>query len=180
MKKLEDEAARRREQEKKDRELALKEYANEERRRKEQEERELIMDRLLDEERAQEEARGSGRENKALAMMMKMGFKPGQALGRDEGEAAEAEAEAAAGGAPVLPEAAGGGDAVAHREHAVSAGERESVDAEQSRAGIGANVKAEASEEARERPQEGHRKVPLAINEWEGKYLSRETLPRRT
>ena len=38
-------------------------------------------------DRAREEAaEGGGQQNKALAMMMKMGFKPGQALGADEGQ----------------------------------------------------------------------------------------------
>lgn len=35
-------------------------------------------------ERAQEEEASVGQQNKALAMMMKMGFKPGQALGQTE------------------------------------------------------------------------------------------------
>jgi hypothetical protein len=35
-------------------------------------------------ERAKEEEEKYGRENKALSMMMKMGFKPGQSLGRAE------------------------------------------------------------------------------------------------
>ncbi|KAI9067566.1 hypothetical protein FKP32DRAFT_1609307 [Trametes sanguinea] len=42
-------------------------------------------------ERAQEEARETGRENKALGMMMKMGFRPGMALGREEEDRKERE-----------------------------------------------------------------------------------------
>ncbi|OSC99170.1 hypothetical protein PYCCODRAFT_1395626 [Trametes coccinea BRFM310] len=86
-------------------------------------------------ERAQEEARETGRENKALGMMMKMGFRPGMALGREEEDRREREREAGP-----------------------------------SRAGIGARPKANADEED-EKPRTGlgHRTVPLAINEWEGK-----------
>ncbi|KAI0650018.1 hypothetical protein C8Q79DRAFT_900584 [Trametes meyenii] len=101
-------------------------------------------------ERAQEEARESGQQNKALAMMMKMGFKPGQALGREEdgGGKQKDEDGKQPPGAAAVPE-----DAVAGP----------------SRPGIGARSKADADEEQVEETQTGHRKVPLAINEWEGK-----------
>ena len=55
-------------------------------REREREAREEALNRSLF-ERAQEEAQESGQQNKALAMMMKMGFKPGQALGKEEDEA---------------------------------------------------------------------------------------------
>ncbi|EIW61709.1 uncharacterized protein TRAVEDRAFT_70009 [Trametes versicolor FP-101664 SS1] len=110
-------------------------------------------------ERAQEEARESGQQNKALAMMMKMGFKPGQALGKEEeakankGEDGE---EAEGSGAPAVP---------------AQASEQE--EDEPRRAGIGARQrpKVDADEEA-EKPQatsSGHRIVPIGISEWEGK-----------
>ncbi|KAI9001197.1 hypothetical protein BD414DRAFT_406178 [Trametes punicea] len=110
------------------------------RREREREAREDALGRSLF-ERAQEEARESGRENKALAMMMKMGFRPGQALGREEEERREKERE------------------------------RERIAAEKarpSRAGIGARP-TEKPDELDEEPRIRHRKVPLAINEWEGK-----------
>ena len=37
-------------------------------------------------QKAEEEAKESGKQNKALAIMMKMGFKPGQSLGESLGE----------------------------------------------------------------------------------------------
>ncbi|KAI0370278.1 hypothetical protein BV20DRAFT_995525 [Pilatotrama ljubarskyi] len=106
------------------------------RREREREAREEALGRSLF-ERAQEEARESGQQNKALAMMMKMGFKPGQALGREEDR----------GRAGTVPE------------------EKE---AEPSRAGIGAKRKRD-EDDVGEKPQTRHRKVPLGINEWEGK-----------
>ena len=39
-------------------------------------------------QKAQEEAKESGKQNKALAIMMKMGFKPGQSLGESHEESA--------------------------------------------------------------------------------------------
>ena len=52
-------------------------------RQQEEEAREAgLSESLFDRAKADEEK--YGRENKALAMMMKMGFKPGQSLGRTE------------------------------------------------------------------------------------------------
>ncbi|KAI0676863.1 hypothetical protein C8Q78DRAFT_961715 [Trametes maxima] len=105
-------------------------------------------------ERAQEEARESGQQNKALAMMMKMGFKPGQALGREEDGSREREQEQEGKQEGRLSGAA------VHLEDG---------EAGPSRAGIGARSKADEDEQQDGKPQIGHRKVPLAINEWEGK-----------
>ncbi|KAI0356638.1 hypothetical protein OH77DRAFT_1436266 [Trametes cingulata] len=125
------------------------------RREREREAREEALSRSLF-ERAQEEARESGQQNKALAMMMKMGFKPGQALGREEERGRAGSAGANSGqdggsGGPAEPVAV-----------------PEEKEAEPSRAGIGAKRKRDEDDEG-EKPQTGHRKVPLAINEWEGK-----------
>ncbi|KAI0334765.1 hypothetical protein GY45DRAFT_1431268 [Cubamyces sp. BRFM 1775] len=144
------------------------------RRELEREAREEALSRSLF-ERAQEEARESGRENKALAMMMKMGFKPGQALGRAEEEAAaKAEAEATE-----VEKAGEGGRKRAGEEEAeeskpalrLKADEDEDDwEARPSRAGICARPKEASAEVEENKPlQAGHRKVPLAINEWEGK-----------
>ncbi|KAI0829450.1 hypothetical protein BC628DRAFT_1314988 [Trametes gibbosa] len=103
-------------------------------------------------ERAREEARESGRENKALAMMMRMGFRPGQALGKG-GEGEGEEGGRAAGGGGVEDEGA----------------VEEEADEEPRRAGIGAKRKLAEVEEEDRKPQIGHRTVPLAINEWQGK-----------
>jgi hypothetical protein len=64
------------------------------RREREAEAREEALSRTLF-ERAEEEDAGAGG-NKALAMMMRMGFKPGQALGQKEEKAAEPEVLGAA------------------------------------------------------------------------------------
>lgn len=63
------------------------------RRQLEQESREAGLSKSLF-ERAQEEPLGAG-QNKALTMMMKMGFKPGQALGQPEPGPSSSEAEPA-------------------------------------------------------------------------------------
>lgn len=52
------------------------------RRQREQEAREEGLNKSLFERAKEEEAAGISTSNKALSMMMKMGFKPGQALGR--------------------------------------------------------------------------------------------------
>ncbi|EJF62970.1 hypothetical protein DICSQDRAFT_56917 [Dichomitus squalens LYAD-421 SS1] len=114
-------------------------------REREREAREEALNRSLF-ERAQEEAQESGQQNKALAMMMKMGFKPGQALGREDQEIA------IPGNLPRVQE----------------------KEAEPVRAGIGARPAHDALEAVvKEAPAPGpspsHRKVPLAINEWQGK-----------
>ncbi|KAH9894268.1 hypothetical protein C8Q73DRAFT_695078 [Cubamyces lactineus] len=142
------------------------------RRELEREAREEALSRSLF-ERAQEEARESGRENKALAMMMKMGFKPGQALGKtEEGVKAKTAAIEEAG----ETEAAGGAvddkkEAAEESKPALRArADEDDWDAGPSRAGIGARPKETATEAEEHKPVETeHRKVPLAINEWEGK-----------
>ena len=58
------------------------------RRQLEQESREEGLNKSLF-ERAQEEKETIGVENKAMAMMMKMGFKPGQSLGKIEDDVAQ-------------------------------------------------------------------------------------------
>lgn len=88
---------------------------NERNRRKSRKQRELeareeaLQTSLI--EKAQEEAKETGKQNKALAIMMKMGFKPGQSLGeshegsppftgrgRDLGNPQEVETSGVAGG----------------------------------------------------------------------------------
>ncbi|KAH8106211.1 hypothetical protein BXZ70DRAFT_918637 [Cristinia sonorae] len=67
----------------KERLAALKNEQNRKKSRREleQESREAGLSKSLF-ERAQEEASGIGKQNKALQMMLKMGFKPGQSLGQ--------------------------------------------------------------------------------------------------
>ena len=110
-------------------------------------------------DRAREEAaEGSGQQNKALAMMMKMGFKPGQALGADEGQG---------GGKGKREEEEGGegGRGDDERPRAPQVEEAEPV-----RAGIGARRAHDAVEAAVKAGPSSHRTVPLAINEWQGAH----------
>ncbi|KAI0049562.1 hypothetical protein FA95DRAFT_1488802 [Auriscalpium vulgare] len=67
------------------------------RRQRELESREAGLSKSLFERAGEESASGS---NKALAMMMKMGFKPGQALGADNTQKAEPDGPAADQGEP--------------------------------------------------------------------------------
>ncbi|THH17617.1 hypothetical protein EW146_g3217, partial [Bondarzewia mesenterica] len=59
------------------------------RRQRELESREEGLSKSLFERAAEQEASGSGSQNKALAMMLKMGFKPGQSLGKVDDDGAE-------------------------------------------------------------------------------------------
>ncbi|TBU32117.1 hypothetical protein BD311DRAFT_655602 [Dichomitus squalens] len=127
---------------------------------REREAREEALNRSLF-ERAQEEAQESGQQNKALTMMMKMGFKPGQALGRED---QEAQAQNAAWSAESEGEVATPGNLPRVQEK----------EAEPLRAGIGARpahdaLEAFVKEAPAPAPSTSHLKVPIAINEWEGK-----------
>lgn len=153
------------------------------RRELEREAREEALSRSLF-ERAQEEARESGRENKALAMMMKMGFKPGQALGKTEEEEVKVKATVV----EKAGERGGAGEVVDDKKEAAeeskpalrARADEDDWDAGPSRAGIGARPKETASEAEEHKPVEtGHRKVPLAINEWEGTSSSLQLTPHR-
>ena len=133
---------------------------------REREAREEALNRSLF-ERAQEEAQGSGQQNKALAMMMKMGFKPGQALGKEEDEAR-------------VRNAAWSVEGEGEEQHPTPADlpRVQEKEAEPVRAGIGARPAHDALEAvvkgtpapapATVPSTSSHRKVPLAINEWEG------------
>ena len=61
------------------------------RRQLEEEAREEGLSKSLIQRAQEEEAEGQGQKNKALAMMLKMGFKPGQSLGKAEEDEAEAQ-----------------------------------------------------------------------------------------
>ncbi|KAI0751355.1 hypothetical protein C8Q80DRAFT_1156875 [Daedaleopsis nitida] len=126
------------------------------RRELEREAREEGLNRSLF-ERAQEEAQESGTQNKALAMMMKMGFKPGQALGKD--------GEPAGSQLPVASDRDGDGE----RPEPASLPQVDEKDPEPMRAGIGARPAHDAVEAAVKLEGPSHRKVPLALNEWEGR-----------
>ncbi|KAM5535641.1 hypothetical protein V8D89_010628 [Ganoderma adspersum] len=141
---------------------------------REREAREEALSRSLF-ERAREEAEESGQQNKALAMMMKMGFKPGQALGKEWEEvgAPAGKASKASKGREVGSESSSNTDG--------GLPQVQEKDAGPVRAGIGARPALHALEaavkDAEEAPIAGpssststsHRKVPLALNEWEGK-----------
>ena len=132
---------------------------------REREAREEALNRSLF-ERAQEEAQESGQQNKALAMMMKMGFKPGQALGKEEDEARMRNAAWSVEGEEEEQPTPADLPRVQEKE------------AEPVRAGIGAHPAHDALEAvvkgtpapapAIVPSTSSHRKVPLAINEWEG------------
>lgn len=154
---------------------ALKNEQNRTKSRKEREReaREEALSRSLF-ERAREEAEESGQQNKALAMMMRMGFKPGQALGK-EGEEVGAPAEKTS-------EANQGREVDSRLSSNTDRGlpQVQEKDAGPVRAGIGARPALHALEAAVKDSEEAliagpsssssttHRKVPLALNEWEG------------
>ncbi|KAI1792914.1 hypothetical protein LXA43DRAFT_1003783 [Ganoderma leucocontextum] len=153
---------------------ALKNEQNRTKSRKEREReaREDALGRSLF-ERAHEEAAESGQQNKALAMMMKMGFKPGQALGKEEGE----EKGAPAGKTTEASEGLEADLDSGSKKWDGGLPQVQEKDAEPVRAGIGARPAHDALETAvkEDAPVPGpstgtsHRKVPLALNEWEGK-----------
>lgn len=159
---------------------ALKNEQNRTKSRKEREReaREEALSRSLF-ERVHEEAQESGQQNKALAMMMKMGFKPGQALGKEgveeasAGKASSSEADSGEG-----READGATNSNSKRDGGLP--QAQEKDTEPVRAGIGARLAHDALEVAvkEEVPvpvsssSTSHRKVPLALNEWEGVYVS--------
>ena len=133
------------------------------RRELEREAREEALNRSLF-ERAQEEAQESGQQNKALAMMMKMGFKPGQALGKDdEPSTLRSRGNAGVGLGSRKTE-------TEDEEEPPALPQVQEKDAEPVRAGIGARPAHDAVESAmkQEGPSRAHRTVPLALNEWEG------------
>lgn len=137
------------------------------RREREREAREEALNRSLF-ERAQEEAKESGQQNKALAMMMKMGFKPGQALGKDESDGQHTAASASGSRSRSAGDAYEDedGEEKAQPPSPPRVDERE---VEPGRAGIGARPAHDAVEAAA-RDSAAHRKVPLALNEWQGVY----------
>ncbi|RDX53138.1 hypothetical protein OH76DRAFT_1376385 [Lentinus brumalis] len=147
------------------RKAALKNEQNrmKSRRERELEAREEALNRSLF-ERAQEEAQESGQQNKALAMMMKMGFKPGQALGKDDEPAI-----AKLGGHGNAGIGSGSRNVKAEDEEPPALPQVQEQDAEPVRAGIGARPAHDAVESAMKQERPSHRTVPLALNEWEGK-----------
>lgn len=120
-------------------------------------------------ERAKEDAGEDGApKNKALAMMMKMGFKPGQALGKDESDGQHTAASASGSRSRSAGDAYEDedGEEKAQPPSPPRVDERE---VEPGRAGIGARPAHDAVEAAA-RDSAAHRKVPLALNEWQGVY----------
>ncbi|RPD61927.1 hypothetical protein L226DRAFT_560632 [Lentinus tigrinus ALCF2SS1-7] len=132
------------------------------RREREREAREEALNRSLF-ERAQEEAQESGQQNKALAMMMKMGFKPGQALGKDD------EATKLDGGGKTGVGLGSRKQEDGDEEKTPALPEVQEKEAEPVRAGIGARPAHDAVESVLKQEGPSRRVVPLAINEWEGK-----------
>ncbi len=149
------------------RKAALKNEQNrmKSRRERELEAREEALNRSLF-ERAQEEAQESGQQNKALAMMMKMGFKPGQALGKDDEPAT-----ATLGGRGNAGIGSGSRNVKTEDEEPPALPQVQEQDAEPARAGIGARPAHDAAESAMKQERPSHRTVPLALNEWEGATL---------
>ena len=140
------------------------------RRELEREAREEALNRSLF-ERAQEEAQESGQQNKALAMMMKMGFKPGQALGKDDNgnEKGDGSSRSTATLSSGVVEDDGDGRGTRKPGLGSSLPCGEEQETEPLRAGIGARPVHDAVEApGKDRESTTHRKVPLAINEWEG------------
>lgn len=127
---------------------ALRNAQNRRKSRKEleQESREEGLSKSLFERAKEDEASGSG-QNKALAMMMKMGFKPGQTLGRtDEDE----DAEVIASNAPPEPTS---------ESPEVHLGKRKASEA------LGDDQSSNPPSNSK------HIAVPIPINEWAGKSL---------
>lgn len=108
-------------------------------------------------QRAQEEAKESGKQNKALAIMMKMGFKPGQSLGESYEETS--------------PSSSIGGD-LGSAQSMETSGIAEERDAE-------AEISISPSE-----PRTStfaaykHRAEPLPIKEWSGKLHRSSSMMR--
>ena len=124
---------------------ALKNAQNRKKSRKELEveSREEGLSKSLFERAKEDEASGSG-QNKALAMMMKMGFKPGQTLGKTDEDDTEANTS-------TIPSE----DATENPE--VHLGKRKASEA------LGDEQSDTPSSHAR------HRAVPLPLNEWAGR-----------
>lgn len=99
-------------------------------------------------QKAQEEAKESGKQNKALAIMMKMGFKPGQGLGESYEESLSSSSIGGNFGSPRPAETSG------------VAGERD-AEAETSTPPSEPRTSALATYK--------HRAEPLPIKEWSGK-----------
>ncbi|KZT26980.1 hypothetical protein NEOLEDRAFT_1131478 [Neolentinus lepideus HHB14362 ss-1] len=96
-------------------------------------------------ERAKEEEAAHGKGNKALSMMMKMGFKPGQSLGKQEDDPAPEDTPGTLGRAA---------SATPAREDSTEPS-RDAMPSESMTRGLGSGAK--------------HRTVPLPLNEWTGK-----------
>ncbi|EPQ59596.1 hypothetical protein GLOTRDRAFT_125893 [Gloeophyllum trabeum ATCC 11539] len=139
-------SARRKEAEKK---AKLKQEQNriKSRRQLELESREAGLSKSLF-ERAKEEEATVGKGNKALAMMMKMGFKPGQSLGQVHDEPAP---EAAS----VTPERAVSSTPEVEVKESSAEPSRDGTPFESMTRGLGSGIK--------------HRTEPLPLNEWAGK-----------
>lgn len=119
---------------------------NEQNRRKsrkqlEEESREAGLSKSLF-ERAEEESSDMGTQNKALAMMMKMGFKPGQSLGQTEPQKAST---------------------ASSKDESVDGDED---DKEPSSTRSGQNTLPQSEE--RSKPNARHLVAPLPLNEWSG------------
>ena len=114
------------------------------RRQLEEEAREEGLNQILF-ERAQAEERKLGHRNKAMRMMLKMGFKPGETLGRNEDESSTRADASEAGVAPV---ATGTSTPTAPAE-----------------------PEAYSTETSAALAQQRHRAVPLSLDAWSGVYF---------
>jgi len=129
---------------------ALKNEQNRRKSRKqlEQESREEGLSKSLFERAKEEEESHGGQQNKALAMMMKMGFKPGQALGKDYDDHSD-------------------------DDHAVPtktiASPEPPQEEDTERASKTPTVERESGSPPPQTSALKHRTVPLPINEWERK-----------
>lgn len=98
-------------------------------------------------ERAQEEERELGHRNKAIGMMLKMGFKPGETLGRSEGESNTVAGVPGVGSAPVT------------------------TGASTTTTTTPAQAEADLKETSTSLAKERHRAVPLSLDVWSGAYF---------
>lgn len=130
----------------------------------ERESREAGLSKSLFERAKEEEDAGLGSGNKALAMMMKMGFKPGQSLGK-QGKDDEDRLPGSSSGPPRIGLSASADEQRRSISPVSVTGYREDVD---------------SGDDGQREPHTSHRTVPLPIGEWAGEASSFSVSPRQS